>query len=115
MGLWFQGLKDSINAASPDAQATEANAQESVIASGTVTAMKIQLSAAAGGAGTSYTFTVRKNGTNTDVSCQITGTATTCNDTGSASFAAGDLFSILVAPSASQPTDNLEVLWYVTY
>jgi hypothetical protein len=118
MGQWFQGMPSAAIAggiAAPDAQATESNAQETVIVAGTVTAMKIRLGGAAGGAGSSYTFTVRKNGVDTNVACTIAVAATTCTGTGSASFAAGDLFSISAVPSATQPNDNLEVLWYVSY
>jgi hypothetical protein len=117
MGLWFQGLPSNgiASIADPLAAAAEADAQETLIKSGTVTALKIQLAVAAGGAGTSYTFTVRKNGADTSIACTITGAATTCTGTGSVSFAAGDLFSISAVPSVSQPTDNLEVLWYIAY
>jgi len=58
-----------------------------------------------------YTFVVRKNGANTPVTCTISGAATTGSDlTDSVSFAAGDYISIMVTPSAANPTGRL-MLW----
>ena len=83
---------------------------------GTVSNFRVRLSSNAGSSGTSYTFTVRQNGTNTAVTCTITGAANTCSDTtNTVAFAAGDLFSISAVPSSSQPSDNLEVSWYARY
>lgn len=57
------------------------------------------------GTGNSYTMTVYKNGiTTSDISCAITETGTTCNDTSSTlTGSAGDTISIEVIP-ASTPT-----------
>ena len=46
------------------------------------------------GVATTRTFTVRKNGTATDVLCTISGTDTTCNDTGSSAVANDDYFEM---------------------
>ena len=83
---------------------------------GTLSELRVRLSAAAGGAGSSYAFTVRKNGVDTSVTCTIAVAATSCSDTtNSVSFSAGDLISVLADPSATQPTDNLEVRWTAKY
>ena len=75
------------------------------------------LSAAAGAAGSSYTFTVRKNGTDTELTCTASATATSCSDIlNSVSFAAGDTISISAVPSSpTQPTDNLDVRWSMSF
>jgi hypothetical protein len=55
----------------------------------------------------SYTFTVRKNGLDTDLTCVIAGSDASCSDTDSAhsvSFSGGDLLSIKAAPSVPPPT-----------
>jgi hypothetical protein len=67
------------------------------------------------GAGASWTFTVRKNGANTALGCQISGAATqTCSDTtDSVSFVAGDLISVIVT-SAGGPT-NARGQWTATF
>ncbi len=58
-----------------------------------------------------YTFVVRKNGADTPVTGTISGTATTGSDlTNSVSFAAGDYISIMVTPSAANPTAR-SMLW----
>jgi hypothetical protein len=98
------------------ADASEPQVQQVVTADGTLSQFNVRLSAAAGGAGTSYTFNVRKNGVNTGVGCIITGAATSCSDTvNTASFSTNDLISVSAVPSANptpgQPTDNLEVRW----
>jgi hypothetical protein len=113
-GFWFAGVDNG--QVIGKANTTESAVQEQVLFGGTVNAIRIRLNAAAGAAGTGYTFTLRKNGVDTAVTCSITGTATTCTDTAhSASFSAGDLFSISAVPTVTQPTDNLDLLWYATY
>jgi Collagen triple helix repeat (20 copies) len=55
----------------------------------------------------SYTFTVRKNGLDSTLSCTIIGSATSCMDTNlahSLTFDAGDLISIKAVPSSPSPT-----------
>ena len=98
------------------ADTTENLADLTVPAAGTMSRLSIGLSAQAGNTGTSYTFTLRKNGVNTSVTCTITFTQTSCNDlVNSASFVAGDTFAIAAVPSASQPSDNLEVRWSMSF
>lgn len=47
-------------------------------------------------------LTVQKNGSDTTITCRITGAATTCNDTThTASFVAGDTINIKAVPSAT--------------
>jgi hypothetical protein len=85
-------------------------------AAGTLSQLRIRLSAAAGAATTGYTFTVRKNGVATGVTCTITFSATNCSDTtNSEAFVAGDLLSIEADPTAVQPSDNLDVRWTAKY
>lgn len=58
--------------------------------------------AAAPGAGTSYTFALRKNLATTTLTCTISNTNTTCNDTSDViSVAVGDSFTIAIAPTGS--------------
>jgi len=72
----------------------------------------VQLSAAAGASNTSYTFTFRKNYVNTDLTLTITGTNTSgFNITNSVRFLNGDILTVAAIPSATQPTDNLDVKW----
>jgi hypothetical protein len=102
--------------AGSNANATESLVQQEMTVAGTLSQFRIRLAAAAGGNGTSYLFTVRKNGAATSVTCTATAAATSCSDTtNSVTFAAGDLLSIEADPSTSQPTDNLEVRWTAKY
>jgi hypothetical protein len=86
--------------------------QAVVPSSGTISRFYVRLSGAAGGGSTSYTFTVRIDGADTGITCTATGAATSCSDTSnSASVTAGQLISILADPSATQPNDNLDLVW----
>ncbi|MBJ7347075.1 MAG: collagen-like protein [Thermoleophilaceae bacterium] len=63
-----------------------------------------------------HTFTVRKNGSATIVTCVSNGAVasvySSCADlTNTAAFSAGDLLSIEAVPSVTQPTDNLAGGW----
>jgi hypothetical protein len=99
-----------------DANAAEGLAQLEMTVGGTLSQLRIRLSAAAGGAGSSYTFHVRKNGANTGVQCTTTAAQTACSDSvDSIVLAAGDLISVDAVPSATQPTDNLDVRWTAKY
>src|SRR5689334_12075093 len=61
------------------------------------------------GAGTSYTFTVMKNGSATALTVTISDAATTATDsTHSVSFAAGDTVSIQSQPTGAVATTNLQ-------
>lgn len=86
--------------------ATEGDVPTVCSTAGTIDSLYVKLSGApgTGGSGKSYTFTLRKNGVDTALTCTITDTATTGNDTGhSVSFAAGDILTIGVTP-ANTPT-----------
>lgn len=77
---------------------------------GVVSDLNVGLSAAAGPAGSSYTIIVLKNGATTDLRCTVSVSETTCSDVAdSVTFAAGDEISLASSPSATDPTDNLEV------
>lgn len=80
---------------------TEADAQ--AVAPIAFTMRKLYLiSNAAPGAGKSWTITARKNGASQSLTAQLSGAATTANDTSnSVSCAAGDLMNWLVSPSGS--------------
>jgi hypothetical protein len=74
--------------------ATEANVNLP-LPSGRASKLVVNLTAAPG-AGGSATVTIRKNGSNTALSCTVAGTTTTCSDTvNSVTFGAGDLLSVL--------------------
>ena len=61
--------------------------------------------AVAPGAGTTRTFTVQKNGTNTTVTCSISDTATTCSDTANSfTVVAGDTVNLVNAIGAGAPS-----------
>lgn len=79
----------------------------------TVKNLYINLSNSAGGVGSSYTFTVRKNGVSTGLSVVINDVSTSgSNILNQVSFLQGDNLTVEVQPSApTQPTDNLEVRW----
>jgi hypothetical protein len=81
--------------------ASEAAVDQAMPAAGTISNLRVRLSGAPG-AGTSYTFLVRKNGVDTAVTCTVSGTATECSDlANSIAFSAGDLISV-----RSEPTSN---------
>jgi len=72
---------------------SEADAQLAMPAAGTVQELHATLDQAPGGG--SITFTLRKNGANTPVTCTISGTATSYADSVNAvGFATGDLISV---------------------
>jgi hypothetical protein len=99
-----------------DALASELLAFWEMPAGGTVSNLFIRLSGAAGGGGTSYTFTVFRNHASTPVACTISGPTQTCSDTtNTQAFLPGDTISIESNPSAVQPTDNLEVRWTLKF
>lgn len=74
--------------------ATEANANVP-LPSGKASKLVVSLTAAPG-AGGSAILRIRKNGSNTALTCTVSGTATTCSDlVNSVPFSDGDLLSIL--------------------
>jgi hypothetical protein len=63
------------------------------------------------GAGNSLTFTIRKNGASTSVSCTVSGTATSCADSNNAiGFSTGDLISVQIVQTAGVGA-NLDYGW----
>lgn len=80
--------------------ATETSQENLITYAGVVNNMFIKNGTAAPGAGTSYTMTVRKNGADTAITCQISGaSATTCSDTThSINVLPGDLIDIKTVP-----------------
>ena len=79
---------------------------------GTVRELRVRVPIAAGpaGSGNTWTFTVRKNGSSTGITCTVLETATSCSDLVNTSyFAAGDLISIRV-DAISDPA-NSEGFW----
>jgi len=84
-----------------DANGTEAKVQNTIPAAGTVKNFFVFVDTVPG-VGQSWTFTVRKTGVNTAVTCTIGAAAQTCSDTtNTAVFAAGELISIGIASSAA--------------
>lgn len=74
-----------------------------------VTAMYVSITVAPG-SGKSRAFTVRKNGSDTAVTCTVSDLATTANDTShSVSFAAGDLLSISGVPASTPASASVQV------
>lgn len=72
----------------------------------TVTAMAVYVPTAPGAAKT-HTFTLRKNGAPTALTCDVTGAATNiCSVSGSVSFADGDTAAIEDAPSGTPATSG---------
>ena len=84
--------------------ATEVNAQFVISTAGTFRNLYIEVSAAPGGS-TSYVFTVRLNGVGTALTCTVSGSNTSCNDT-SNNFAvvAGDEVTLESSPAGGTPT-----------
>lgn len=99
-----------------------ANATESLVTvpmpiGGTLKSLRIKLSVNASPTiNVGYTFTVRVNGVNSPLSVNILGALNTgSNLVASASFNAGDELSIVATPTATQPTDNIDVIWTAEY
>jgi hypothetical protein len=82
--------------------ATESIAQVPVQASGTVSNFDVRTSAPPS-AGDSWTFTLRKNGTDQSITCTISGASETqCGDaSNTVSFSSGDLISIQIVPTSA--------------
>src|SRR3990167_8213085 len=80
---------------------TDGTGKCTVTTDGTVKNLRILLDVSPG-SGTSYTFTVRKNGSNASLACSIADTATSCQDsTNSFSVSGGDLLTIESSPSGT--------------
>jgi hypothetical protein len=95
-GQWFgRGQTDS-----------EPPVQSPMPIGGTVSDLHVFLTPAPG-TGNGWTVTVRKNSADTSVTCTVSNTDTTCEDTGnSVSFSAGDLISVGANPTGAIPTEN---------
>jgi hypothetical protein len=86
----------------------EVKAQTPMAAAGTVSNLYIQLEKAPG-TSKSYTFTMRKNGASTGVTCTISGAALTGSDlTNSVSYAAGDTIDIMIVPTGTPADTDLQ-------
>ena len=89
-----------------DVQATEGMLDQAMPIGGILSDLYVRLEGSPGGS-TSYTFTIRKGGLDTGLTCTISGSATSCSDTDPAhavTFSAGDLISVRAVPSAANPT-----------
>lgn len=87
------------------ASATEADAQWPMVKSGTIDSIYVKTLSNVGGAAQTSTYTVRKNGSDQTVTCQIASGASTANDTShSFSYVAGDLISVKIVNSATTST-----------
>ncbi|HTY43000.1 MAG TPA: hypothetical protein VMH79_14090, partial [Thermoanaerobaculia bacterium] len=92
---------------------TERLVQNIMPRAGTVEDFYIFIETAPGGTA-SWTFTLRKNGADTALTCTVSGTNQICSDTThSVTFAAGDLVSVREA-SANGPS-NTAGQWTATY
>lgn len=87
-------------------QATENLRYTQVPTSGTFKNLRIHLPSSPG-SGKSFTFTVRKNGSDTSVTCAVSDANTTCSDTSNSfTVAAGDNVNIKSVPSGT-PTQSI--------
>ena len=85
--------------------ANETAVNQIMVIPGELSYLYVRLDNSPGGT-TSYTFTVRKNGVDSTLSCTIIGSATSCMDidpSHSLIFDAGDLISIKAVPSSPNP------------
>lgn len=71
---------------------------------------------AAPGSGKSYTVTMRKNASDSTVSCTVSGTNTTCNDVSNTEgFANGDRISVEASPINSPTSSALSIGYVLVY
>ena len=99
-----------------DRSGDEPSQQQVIPAAGTISKFyaRLERPAGASGSGKGYTFTVRKNGADTALSCSISETALQCSDTtDSVAFAAGDLITIKAEPF-SNPVER-EMHWTAVF
>lgn len=86
--------------------ASEDAVNQIMMISGEMSYLYVRLNNSPGGTN-SYTFTIRKNGLDSTLTCTILGSATSCSDTDpahSVTFDAGDLISVKAVPSSPAPT-----------
>ena len=92
---------------------TESSVQQIVPVGGTIANLNVKIGTNAGSSN-SWTFTVRKNGVSTGVTCSVSGSsATTCASATTVAFVAGDLISLQATPSGG-PNDWGSIRWGVT-
>ena len=95
------------------ASPTESSVQQVMPVAGTVSNLAISLGSAPG-SGNSWTFTIRKNGAATGVTCKVEGsTAKECTSSATVTFAAGDLLSLQATPSGG-PNGWSSLRWGAT-
>lgn len=102
----------ALSGANAAGTATESNNQN-IARAMTVTAIYVKLSAAPG-SGKSKTFTLRKNGADTALTCTVSDAATTCNGTGSVAIADDDLISTSDAPSGTPAVSAVTIGYLAT-
>ena len=86
--------------------ANESAVNQIMVISGELSYLYVRLDNSPGGTN-SYTFTIRKNGLDSTLSCTILGSATSCmniDPAHSVTFDAGDLISVKADPSSPSPT-----------
>jgi hypothetical protein len=86
--------------------ANEDAVNQIMIIAGEMSNLYVRLNNSPGGSN-SYTFTIRKNGIDSSLTCTIMGSATSCSDIDpahSVTFDAGDLISVKAVPSSPAPT-----------
>ncbi|MBF0254079.1 MAG: hypothetical protein HQL11_03005, partial [Candidatus Omnitrophica bacterium] len=80
---------------------TESDFEEIVSADGTFKNLRVELTSAPG-AGKSFVFTVRKNNTDTALSCSVSDLANECSDlSGSVAVSAGDVVALKCSPTGT--------------
>jgi hypothetical protein len=94
---------------------TESSVQLVMPFAGTVSNLTVNLGTAPGSGGAKWAFTIRKAGTDTSVTCSISGGGgnTACSDpTNKVEFAAGELLSLKAKPTNS-PAGWGSIRWSV--
>jgi len=76
----------------------------------TIKAIYVELNASPG-AGTSYTFNLRQNASSPGLSCQVSGTNTTCNGSATISISAADLLASESTPSGTPTARNPSIAY----
>jgi hypothetical protein len=95
------------------ASEAETTVRDIVPVAGVVSNLAVNITTATGNSGKSWTFTVRKNGAATGVTCQISGSATFCTSSAAVAFSAGDLIALEALP-AGNPPGWTSARWAVT-
>jgi hypothetical protein len=89
----------------------EADVEQEMPAAGTFEGFRARLSTAPGLG--EWTFTVRKNGADTGITCTISGAATSCAAGSSGSFVEGDTMSVKAVPTAGAASSAMR--WTARY